>query len=92
MKFTSKQCLSFDKLIRAIGVDNTVKLSRLYGGTSIYIPKIMPFYKYRRDLEIYSTYKSKKYMPTQLAKKWGLSRGTIYSIIYRMKALEELNQ
>lgn len=64
---------------RVIGVKNLIKLSKEFGGTSIYIPKVdelIKYKKYQLILEEFDGSNIKK-----LVKKYSVAKSTIYNIL-----------
>lgn len=71
-------------LVEIIGAESTVKLMRVYGGTTIYIPQIAPILTMERDSCICSDY-TKGVNVRQLALKYHVSGATIRRIINNTK-------
>lgn len=64
---------------RVIGVQNLIKLSKEFGGTPIYIPKIEELIKYKRYKLITEEFNGGNI--SFLATKYGVSRTTVYNIL-----------
>lgn len=64
---------------RVIGVQNLIKLSKEFGGTAIYIPKIEELIKYKKYRLILEEFDGGNI--SFLARKHHVSRGTIYNIL-----------
>lgn len=62
-----------------IGIDNLLKLSDMYGGTSIYIPQRRELMKNRIYNAVYREFDGGNV--DQLVKKYGVSKSTIYKIV-----------
>ena len=62
-----------------IGIDNLLRLSDTYGGTSIYIPQRRELLKNRTYNAIYREFDGSNV--DQLVKKYGVSKSTIYKIV-----------
>ena len=62
-----------------IGIDNLLRLSDTYGGTSIYIPQRRELLKNRTYNAIYREFDGSNV--DQLVKKYGGSKSTIYKIV-----------
>ena len=88
MKLSGTHTKTFEKLIQIIGVDAALALSRFYGGKTLYIPKITNLIGRRRNIAIYSDYKTGEYTYRELSTKWGAPIGTIASIINTHRRLE----
>lgn len=66
-----------------IGIENLMKLSHTFGGTSIYIPKekeLLKDFKYKQIAKEFTGKNAK-----ELARKYHLSERTIYRIIKKIR-------
>ena len=68
------------ELSSLIGIDNTITLCRLFGGTSLYIPKADIFNRHSRNMSIFNDYK-KGYTYNTLSRKYDLTVVMIRNII-----------
>lgn len=68
------------ELTNLIGIENTITLCRLFGGTSLYIPKADLFNRHSRNMSILDDYK-KGYTYNKLSKKYDLTVVMIRNII-----------
>ena len=84
MKFSTKKPNNFKKLVRVVGLDNTAKLMQVFGGKTLYIPKIVGMIRIRRDEKIYRDHATGLYTHAELARKWGLKKPTLTKIINRV--------
>lgn len=62
-----------------IGVNNLLNLSKVYGGTSIYIPKIEELLKNQKYAGIMSEFNGGNIK--KLARKYGVSERTVYRLV-----------
>jgi len=84
----TKQSKIHEKLIKLVGVTNTLKILSEFGGKTIWVPSAESFLKSRRDLRIYEEFKSGKYNMKELADRWQISYITIQRVIYKLRDLE----
>lgn len=81
------------KYAEIIGVDNMIKLSQMFGGSSIYIPQPDELIKNKRYRAIVQDYEDGKGSIKQLAQKYQVSESTVYrlvrDLIVEMKAKKE---
>ncbi len=80
------ECIRLDELkeqhreyAEMIGVENLIRLSEAYGGTSIYIPKIDDMLKSRKNAAIIREFDGGNIK--QLARKYGVSERTVYRLV-----------
>ena len=69
----------FSTIAEEIGSDNLLKLSRIAGGDTIYIPTesgLLRLLRNKKVMEEYNGYNTK-----ELAKKYGISRRAVYNIV-----------
>lgn len=64
---------------RVIGVENLIALSKYFGGTQIYIPKVEELLKNKRYRQISEEYDGTNIQ--ELAVKYHISESTIYRIV-----------
>ncbi|MDE6020169.1 MAG: hypothetical protein K2H01_04105 [Ruminococcus sp.] len=69
------------ELIELIGEENTLKITKAYGGETVYIPKCEKSLLQARAYEIYSQYLAGTCIKA-LGKRYGLSEKTIRNIVY----------
>ncbi len=64
---------------RLIGVQNLISLSKEFGGTSIYIPKVDELMKYKKYRSILEEFDGGNV--GFLARKYHVSKSTVYNIL-----------
>ncbi len=86
MEQTNRNELTLDDLqeqhrayAEIIGIDNLLRLSDNFGGTSIYIPQRKELEKNRIYSRIYSEFDGSNLQ--ELTKKYGVSKSTVYKIV-----------
>ena len=67
------------KLAEVIGIEATVELCKVYGGTPLYIPKVDALIAAHRDQQIRTEYNG--YNVAILARKYNLSARTVQRIL-----------
>lgn len=67
-------------LTKKLGIENVILLCKLFGGSTLYIPKKDIFDRHTRNISIYKEYKQGSSYK-QLARKYNLSTVTIRNII-----------
>lgn len=66
-----------------IGIENLILLSRVFGGTSIYIPKVQELQKEEKYKKILAEFTGGN--TKELAEKYNISERTVYRIIEKYK-------
>jgi len=77
------------ELVLLIGVENTLKVLKKYGGRSIWIPRPDAFLTHRRNVRIYKEYIRTGLSMRELGERWSLRKGTIQKIIGAIRSLPE---
>ena len=72
---------SFERLYRTVGIDAAVGLSRHFGGTRIYIPKIRGLLLLSRNEQIRRDFEMHEVTTADLSKKWGLTQRRVQQIL-----------
>lgn len=70
------------EMAQLIGVENLIRLSEIYGGTSIYIPKVDDLLKNSRYAAIMREFDGTNIR--YLARKYGVSERTVYRLVKDM--------
>jgi len=66
------------ELAEIIGIENFIKLAKVLGGKTVYIPKADSFLRPARDINIKKEYNG--YNQAELAKKYGLTERWVMEI------------
>lgn len=69
------------KYAEVIGVENMIKLSQMFGGSSIYIPQPDELIKNKRYRAIVEDYEEGKGSIKQLAQMYQVSESTVYRLV-----------
>ena len=74
-------------MAQLIGVENLIRLSEIYGGTSIYIPKVDDLLKNSRYAAIMREFDGTNIR--YLARKYGVSERTVYRLVSELLQTEK---
>lgn len=72
------------ELVELIGIENTIKIIKNYGGSFVYIQQMKTIVKEERDANLYSDYLSGMDI-SNLSKKYNLASSSIRDIINKLR-------